>query len=177
MKCGLNNFISDESIDLHRKHLENLKLKYSILEKSIPEIKNTDIRLLNKLRVKRYKNEALKMKCDIMCHDMYFSSFGEEYQSSETVKKSYRTEASFLYEIFETAKEWDSGGFILICVEKGCVFTHIGENAVDVFTRSNPVLAIDLCEHAYFLDYGFNKSLYLENALKRLNLNKLDKFL
>lgn len=177
MSSGLNKFISEESVNLHKKYLEDLKLKYSILEKSIPEIKDMDMRSLQNARIKHYKKEVMELKYNIMCHDLYFSSFGQEYQSSEVVKKLYRSEASFLYELYNMAKCCKNGGFLLICVEKGKIYTHIGHNMFDAYIRQTPVLAIDLCEHTYFLDYEFNKDLYIERALKYINLNKIDKFL
>ena len=41
------------------------------------------------------------------------------------------------------------------------------------FSGTSPALAIDLCEHAYFGDYLFNKDAYLKNAINLLDINKI----
>lgn len=174
---GVNKFISEDAIELHKKYFEDLKLKYSILEKSVPEIKEMSLRDIKKSRNLRYKDEILKTKIDIECHKLFFSSFGNEFQASDLVKETYGTEASFRYEIFAQINESVSGGFLIIGIFNGRVFRYDGLDLVEVFIKANPILAIDLCEHAYFLDYGFDRKNYLENAIKYLNLNKIDKFL
>ena len=173
---GINKFISEESIGLHKNYLENLKLEYSILEKSVPEIKKMSIPAIKRARNLRYKDEILKIKIDLECHNLFFSSFGNEFQTSDSVKKTYGTEASFRYEIFREAKEWANGGFLIIGTFNGKIFKYVGCDLADVFIKANPILAIDLFEHSYFLDYRFDKSAYLENAIKYLNLNKIDKW-
>ena len=41
-------------------------------------------------------------------------------------------------------------------------------------TKTRPdVRAIDVCEHAYFADYGFDKQRYLISALPYLDITKL----
>ncbi len=174
---GIDKFISENAIGLHKNYLENLKLEYSILEKSVPGIKEMSLRDIKKSRNLRYKDEILKTKIDIECHKLFFSSFGNEFQTSDLVKKAYGTEASFRYEMFAETKESGIGGFLIIGIFNGRVFRYAGCNLEEVFIKANPILAIDLCEHAYFLDYGFDRKTYLENAIKYLNLYKIDNFL
>ncbi len=174
---GINKFISEDAIGLHKNYLENLKLEYSILEKSVPEIKNMSISALKKARNLRYKDEIIRIKVDLECHKLFFSSFGNEFQSSDVIKKAYGTEASFIYDICNEAKQRETCGFLIIGLVKGRIFKYAGQDLEDVFIKATPILAIDLYEHSYFLDYGFDKSAYLEKATKYLNLNKIDKFL
>ena len=42
-----------------------------------------------------------------------------------------------------------------------------------VFERDTPTLALDISEHAYFADYGFERDNYLKSAVARLDINKL----
>ena len=41
------------------------------------------------------------------------------------------------------------------------------------FLRYEPVLAVDMYEHAYFNDYGFEKEKYLRTSLEYLDLERL----
>ena len=171
MELGLNRILSESSLDLHKEYLRRQKLKYSILEKSFPEISGKKICQISKMKIKD-KSEIESLYLDIMFHNVYFSSFGKEYQGSDAVKKRFRTEASFLYELFEAGKKED-GGFILIYFNKGLIDYTVVSKCSNL--RIEPILSVDLCEHAYFLDYGFEKEEYLNKALSLLNLNSLDK--
>ena len=173
MKEGLCRILSEEALDLHKDYLKEMKLKYSICEKSIPEISGKSIIEISRMRI-REREEIRALLSEILYHDVYFSSFGKEYQSSVAVKKRFRTEASFLYELHEVGKN-AGDSFLLIYINKGRVDYAVAPKGSVL--RVQPVLAIDLCEHAYFLDFGFDREEYLRKTLSFLNLNSLDKFL
>lgn len=171
MLIGLEAVLSEESINLHKEHLKNLKLKYSILEKSIPEISGKSFREISKMRIK-YRDEVLSLLRNIKAHEIYFDSFGREFKSSNAVRNKFRTESAFLYELYEASKK-EAGDFLLVTLNKDEVeYELMSENS---FLKTEPLLAIDLCEHAYFLDFGFEKEEYLKRIISRLNLNRLDK--
>ena len=131
------------------------------------------MREISKMKIKD-KNEILSLLCDIRCHELYFTSYGKEFQSSSAVKKRFRTEASFMYELLEKTKSLQHG-FIAIYFNKGFLDYDIA--SINLFLRAEPILTVDLCEHAYFLDFGFEKEEYLKKIISRLNINHLDKFL
>ena len=55
-------------------------------------------------------------------------------------------------------------GFIYIYINKiGKI--EISSDAEEVFINFNPILALDMYEHSYFLDYGFKKDKYIRAAL------------
>lgn len=172
MAWGLERILSEQTLGLHKNFLMDRRLKYSVLKKSIPELSEKSIKEILRMRIKE-KEEIEDLYSDILYHEVYFSSFGREYQSSKAVKKRFRTEPSFLYELYEAVKN-EKNGFLLIYVSSGCVnYTVASKNR---FLKHEPVLALDLCEHAYFLDYGFDRENYLKNSLALLNLNFLDKY-
>jgi len=170
----IRKFLSETALNLHKEHLKKLKLQYSVFEKSKPEIIGKDISEISRLRIKD-KAEIIKLSCDIRCHELFFSSFGTAYESCVAVRKKYRAEASFLYELYECGRSIDYS-FIIIYLDKEEVRIISGTPEI-VLKIPNPMLAIDLYEHSYFLDYGFDKEEYLKNLIPFLNLSKLDKFL
>lgn len=174
MRGKIEAFLSEEAIFLHKDYLNDLRLRYSVMEKSFPEIKNADLRRLLKMR-HRYKNEIISLKAEIICHELFFDSFGDAYQGSSAVRECFRTEASFLYEVSEASNH--GACYTVISHEKGKVSVIPITNATDVFKIRNPLLCIDLHEHSYFLDYGFNKDRYISNLLPYLKLGIIDKFL
>ncbi len=167
------NFLSDRANELHKEYLRQERLKYSILEKSIPKIVGKDMREISGMRL-RDKDEILTLKCNILCHDIFFESFGKGYGSSSLIKSQFRSEASFFYEVSEYVKA-ARGDFLFISSSGAGVGVCIGDGRL-ILRLKNPVFVIDLCEHAYFLDYGFEREAYVKTALAHLNLSKLDKF-
>ncbi len=163
--------LSERSISLHKEYVNNLKHRCTALEKSAPEVIGKPLSEIKRMRFLN-KWDIIKLRSEIECHEIFFSSFGKMYQSSKTVKNKYNTEASFLYELLEAAESSDDD-FLGIYVKRGGIFIKFGE-ALELFRADTPILAVDLCEHAYFLDFGFSKREYLQNLLPFLNLGKLD---
>ncbi len=164
-------FLSDKATALHKEYVENLTLRCTALEKSAPEIIGMPLCEMRKRRFLN-KGDIIKLRSEIVCHEIFFSSFGKRYQSSEAVRRKYGSESSFLYELYKSGIE-GQGAFLAIFIQRGEVNFKVIE-CEDVILRCKPILLLDLCEHAYFLDYGFSKGEYLKNSLSCLNLGKLD---
>ena len=164
-------FISDTNRAYHEEYLRNQRLRLSIFEKSYPQIVGKDYKALTGIRLpKGEREELLKIKKDILSHEVFFSSFGVSNEKCEAVKKQYGSEASFLYLLFCECNKCD-GNFLYVYTDRtgGVRYTVDGGAFVDF----SPVLAVDLCEHAYFYDYGFDRSKYLKAALSEINLLKI----
>ena len=164
------DFLSDRSLKLHKEYLEKLKLQYSILEKSFPSIVGKSISDIQRMKL-RDKDEIISLRCNVKCHELFFDSFGAGNQASKLVKDCFGSEAGFLYEIYAAAKNVDNG-FAFITVRHGRPEVLFGTYTA-LMKLSRPLLVLDLCEHAYFLDYGFDKDEYTRRMLPYLNLNKL----
>ena len=175
MRGGMERFLSEETICLHKGYLNDLRLRCSVMEKSFSEFKDRDASRIFKMR-HRYKDEMLSIKGEILCHELFFNSFGSTFQASDAVRDCYRTEASFLYEAFKVSSE-ARAGYTVISAEKGRVSIDLICDAKEIFKIKNPILCIDLFEHSYFADYGFDKDRYISNLLQYLELSAIDKFL
>ena len=110
---------------------------------------------------------------NIKSHESYFSSFTELAKPCPELKRHYSSEDAFCYEVLELAREYN-GGFIYI-FSNGRIRPTVkhSENAPFVYVKEMPTLAIDLFEHSYFLDYGFEREKYLRAAIGHLNLTLL----
>ena len=174
MTQGIEAVISEHALNMHKDYLRRLRLKYSVLEKSSPELRGKSIGQISKMRI-RDREEALNLKCDIALHELYFSSFGEGYQCSERARACFGSEASFLYELFK----WcllRKDDYVVVHINRGKI-EFSGGSCELLIKIHNPLLCIDLCEHSYFLDYGFERDTYLEKLLPYLNISRADKFL
>ncbi len=166
-------FLSEENVVKHKDYLQNLKYKYAVFEKSIQGV--TDKRVREAARLKlgaRDKSALLPLLAEITLHDIYFSSFTDRRNTElpSAIGGKSRT-AQLLYELFETAMKLRVG-FVGIYKHKDSLSVYADDD-VKMLICDEPLLAIDASEHAYFIDYGFDKRQYLLNALSYLDLEKL----
>ena len=160
-------FVSDEALNRHLEHLTDLKLKYSVLEKSYPILLNADIQRVKYTRLDRAaKSEAIDLIVKIKSHECYFDSFCLNPKPYKPIKRYFSSEDAFVYEMFSAAKN-SKEPFIYVYKDR------YGTPFVTDRYYGNPIFAVDLSEHAYFLDYGFSREEYLRRALGYLDLGKL----
>lgn len=168
-------FLSEENIKIHLDYLKKSRLMYSILQKSNSKIVGDNIKAIyNQNLPKQDKNEAINLLCDIKSHEIFFNSFSNVVPVCKHIKKFYSSAEKLIYDVYVLAKN-NCTGFVYLCIDrKGALTIEYRRDASDIFIKYDPVLALDLCEHTYFKDYGFNKDRYLKNALRYFNLKLLD---
>ena len=171
---AMNMFLSEDNIKRHLEHLRTQKLRFSIIEKSFPEIKRKEMNEIVRLNIsKDVKDEALSLLGYIKAHECFFDSFTEIPKRSDEIMKHYASRESFIYNLYTAAKD-KKYGFLFVYKDKygipRFVFSEENEGA---FLRYEPLLAIDLYEHVYFNDYGFAKDKYLRSALEYFDLERL----
>ena len=168
-------FLSEENIKMHLEYLNKQRLVYSILQKSNSEIVGNDIKAIYNQNLPRgVKREALNLLCDIKSHELFFNSFANSSPMCKKIKEFYGSAEKLIYEAFILAKS-NSYGFVYAFLDKK-KSPHIEYriDPLDVFIKYEPILALDLSEHTYFKDYGFNKERFFKNALGYLNLKLLE---
>ena len=167
------NFLSERNLELHKEYLNTLKLKLRIFEKSYPEVVANGIHKLYRSNIPSAERDVyVRIFSEIKAHELYFTSFSDNKKSSERIKKEFGSQNEFLYEIYKRALECD-GGFLFVCDREKSLQLFCGNDYVKTIASGTPILALDLCEHAYFLDYGFDKDRYLISCLSYLNLTKI----
>ncbi len=168
------HFLSKESINAHMEYMNMLKDKISVIEKSYEDLIGKSPEALLKMNLPRGCSAEVHELCvSYLSHKMYFSSFADNNAPCPGVKKFYSSEDALLYEILDMAKS-SAEGFIYVFKggEKPPRIIH-SEDSKGVFQKNMPTLALDICEHAYFADYGFQRDRYLRNAVARLEIAKL----
>ena len=171
---GLRSFLSEENIKMHQGYLKNLKLRYSLSEKSIQNLKGKSMDEVRRMGIKKsVKEELLALLSEIKLHECYFRSFSSASSTSELIKKHYGSDSSFRYELLVCARE--SPGDFLCVFLRGRSTPEIRACRKDFLAHraEMPSLALDLCEHAYFFDYGYGKEAYLRAAISHLDCSKL----
>ena len=167
------SFLSEDSIKAHIAYLKNLCLVHSIEEKSFPIIKGKSALEISKMNIdKRIKSEILPRLFDIELHRAYFDSFTENPLPCREIKRYFSSEDDFCYEILTLARGTDYG-FVYVTKNLRAEPEIKSTNDGTRLLCQAPLLAVDVSEHAYFSDYGFDKDKYLRSSLARLDFQKL----
>lgn len=170
---ALRLFLSEGSIKEHERYLHELKLKYSVLAKSVPALSGLTLsEIWRRLPRSDAKSEAVALLSEITAHEIFFDSFSEKRVRSPKIRSEYGSEDAFLYELFRLAKDTKSG-FLYIYAD-GKIRCDVCHDGGFFFKGALPTLAVDLFEHTYFKDYSFDRKKYLSAALGCLDLSKIN---
>lgn len=170
----MNRFLSEENIALHKEYVRSKRLKYSIIESSLPHLAGKDVRDLYRMKLSvRDRQDAISLLSDVRLHEIFFSSFSRsDYPRSPAVQRQYGSEASFLNLLYKRCIS-QPYGFVLVYSSEHRIEIDAVSDFERAFRVGTPVLAIDTCEHAYFIDYGFDKERYLLSMLPYLDIARL----
>ena len=170
----MNKFLSEESIALHREYVRDKRLKYSIIENSVNGLKGASVADLYRIKMTdRDRRDSIALMTEIRLHEIYFLSFTDcIYSRSDAVSEIYGSEASFLNELYKKCLN-QRYGFVCVYSSSGRILIDGFYDFESAFYRGEPSLAVDVCEHAYFMDYGYNRERYLLSSLPYLDIAKL----
>ena len=167
-------FLSEDSIKAHIEYMNTIFSRYMIYEKSIPELQGKTLAHINKMRLnKSDKKNIVSLIKEYRSHKTYFGSFAKNDKPCVEIRKYYSSENDFCYRAVERARR-EAGGFLYILKDKmGEPFIAHSSELSSAYMSCTPILALDLCEHAYFADYGYNKDEYIRRAVSRLDISRL----
>ena len=166
----MNRFLSEENIKKHLEYLRTLRLKYSVLLKSVPSLDGASMIEVARLSVERkVREEALELLWNIKSHELFFNSFADK----QIWERKDMSKERLLYDVLTLSYDRSHGFIYLYNDKKGNIKISHTECYDGAFVTYEPLLCIDICEHAYFNDYGFKKDRYVSGALSYLNTGKL----
>ena len=165
-------FLSERAINLHKDYLKSCEVRLSILRKSVDGLPECADGLLRCRTEREIKREAIALMLERDCHRVFFESFCKEPKPSPAVRRDYSSEDALVYELLRLGMRSECG-FVCAAVCRGGRVRYGMAEEFYPFS-SKKIIAVDICEHAYFLDYGFDKERYLRAALAHLNLSRLD---
>ena len=178
----LEGFISSETIYYHynkhyQKYIDNtIELtkgtKYE--DCSIMDIVNLvdDITIDSPV----YKNAA-----QVLNHKLYFEQFSLKITDiplriKDRINEKYGSLIHFINEFEKECNNFFGSGYVwLVENVKGDLSIMSTTNADNPITVAyNPILCIDLWEHAYYLDYKNDRKTYIENFWKYIDWNVIN---
>jgi len=113
----------------------------------------------------------------MVLHELYFDNLGGKGEEpagelAEMIKRDFGSFENWKKEFIEIAKA--ARGWVLLCLFDGKLHNYsVDYHDVGAVWGARPVLALDVWEHAYYLDYGPDRAKYLEAFFKNLDWSKV----
>lgn len=110
-----------------------------------------------------------------MLHNIFFTQFRPSRNKNEPngpvgnlIKQKFKSYSNFIDEFLKTAMSIQGSGW--------CYLSRSGEikTIPNHQMRDDILILVDMWEHSYILDYGTDKSKYLENIWKIMDWNKIN---
>jgi Fe-Mn family superoxide dismutase len=134
------------------------------------------------------KREELIAASSVTLHEIYFESLGGNGDNpptgiveppaelAEALERDFGSVAAWRTEFTAMAKALagGSGWVILTWSERlGRLINQWASDHAHGLPGANPILALDMYEHAYHLDFGANASAYVEKVMANLNWQRI----
>ena len=183
----LSPYINKETLDTHFKiYQENLK-KLNIL------LKEANYNYLYSMKDLIYKideiplnirGEILYYLSSILNHNLYFyniSNNSNNYpigQIKKDIDKYFGNYTNFKEEFINKALNLKGSGYTFLVRDDKGILKIINTSNEDnpYYYNMEPIISLDLWEHAYFLQYKNNKKDYINNFFKIIDYKKIDKY-
>lgn len=171
--------ISDETLYVHynKHYLNYLKNLNNLLENTnydkVYLAKNIDVIPLSK------RNDVLYNLGGVLNHELYFKILGGTGIPSgeilEKIKEDFGSFEEFQKELIEKSKKVVGSGYTFVVLKNDKLEIMLLSNQETPYSYGyTPIIALDLWEHAYYLDYLNNRNTYVENILKIIDYNKVN---
>jgi len=164
--------ISEQQIRFHHdKHYVAYVNNRNDIEQKLKEMRNKgDFSAVRGLKLNESHNAS-----GMILHEIYFNCLGEKGgeptgKLAEKIKEDFGSFDKWKSEFLAIAKS--SRGWVLLCFDPSDGKLHnynVDFHDVGAVWESIPILALDIWEHAYYLDQGPNKDKYFEAFFKNLN--------
>ena len=175
--------ISARTIEEHIKLYEGYVNKYNEIMKKIEELPDEEFEKANPTYslIRELKVELTRAYGGMINHEIYFGHLGGQGGKPggillDQIEKDFGSYDRFLKELKATALSARGWAWLVWSYDIERLFITIGdEQNTYMFQNSRIVLAIDMFEHAYFIDYGVNRKGYLEAFFNNLDWNAVEK--
>ncbi|WP_202213567.1 superoxide dismutase [Methylacidimicrobium sp. AP8] len=116
-------------------------------------------------------------------HELYFSILGgaggaPQGTLREWIDRDFGSFDSFLRDLRTTALASESWAWTCLDQASGRLLNLLGDGSVTVpFWGAAPLLAIDMEDHAFILDFGWDRAAYLDSVLAQIDWESVARFL
>lgn len=172
-------FLDSKSLELH--YATYYLKATNKLNKLVKDTEYENMKISTLLNKVKYNDTQIE-ECavDYFNHSFFFSILGKENYKNPTgelmdqIVTDFGSYTALKSEFTTTARE-NNGGWVWLIQNKAgqLSIVHSSDNTNPLLRsfkqKGNPLLVLDLSEHAYFLKYNFNKNDYIFNFFKAIN--------
>lgn len=177
---ALEPFLSARTINIHfNKHYKNyLKKLNEFLNEVGYDYRYTKEELVNHIDIFPLdkRDDILYNLGGVLNHELYFLEMGEKNNLplgsiKNAIEKKYGSYDNFKKEFMNTAKKVVGSGYTFLIINKSLELQIINTSNQETprYYGFIPILALDLWEHAYYLDYQSNRDSYIENFFQNID--------
>jgi Fe-Mn family superoxide dismutase len=128
-------------------------------------------------RLRALKREELVAMGSVMLHELYFGNLGGEGnkvpdQGRAVLEEHFGSVAAWRREFVGVAQSLAGGsGWVLLTYSRrqGRLWNQIASDHSQAAVDAAPVLALDLYEHAYHMDFGANATAYIDAFMRNVD--------
>ncbi len=154
------------------KKTNEIRAKMIVVDKALANSAYSDIGEL-----KRQESFSLN---GVKLHEIYFRILGGDGVANGNIAQKIKTD-------FETIDNWiadmtaaglSARGWVITSydIADGTLRNYSADtHNIGIIAGSIPLIALDVYEHAYFMDYGTNRREYIETFFRNLNWEEIDK--
>ena len=169
------NGMSPRLIESHYEH--NYGAALNRLNSVTNELEALDVKTTPAQVISRLSREQTTLLNSTLLHELYFASLGGDGRNLPD------TIASALARDFGSVDRWrrefialaealtgDSGWILLTCVPRdGRLINHSASDHAESIAGGIPILALDMYEHAYHIEYGANTTAYIAAFMRNIH--------
>lgn len=183
---SLEPYISDRTLSIHynNHYLKYLKNLNDLLIKENYDFKYTKEELFNHIDEFNIsiRDKILFNLGGVVNHELYFCNISDLKNTipigsiKEEIDKSYGNYESFKKEFKKMALELVGSGYTYLVINKNkeLQIINMSNQESPYMYGMIPIIAIDLWEHAYYLDYQNNKEKYIDTFFEIIDFNKIN---
>jgi Fe-Mn family superoxide dismutase len=150
-------------------------------------IEALDLEAAPAYQIRALKREEAAAAGSVALHEVYFGSLGGDgavlFTGTGAGSKMPDAVSTALAQGFKNVKDWHRGfvalaraleggpGWVLLNYSRrdGTVHNHLADDHARMMPDTVPLLALDMYEHAYRLDFGANASAYIDAFMRNID--------
>jgi superoxide dismutase, Fe-Mn family len=180
--------ISKKTIEEHLKLYQGYVNKYNEINQKLDTLSDEDYAKANQVfsSLRELKVELSFAWGGIINHELYFSILGDDKGTTsrrapdgallKQIEKDFRSFEHYKKDMKASgiaARGWVWTGWN---TKEKRLFNYLGDSQNTYLTWDViPIVALDTYEHAYFIDYGVNRSGYIDAFFENVNWNWVEK--
>ena len=175
--------ISKKAVEEHLKLYQGYVNKYNEIQEKLSALTGDDLLKANQVysNIRELKTALSFAWGGVVNHEIYFNHLGGSGgQPSgdllKQIKKDFGSFDAYKKDLKATGMAARGWAWTVWSKKEKKLINHLGDSQNTYsFWLATPILALDVYEHAYFMDFGTNRSLYIDVFFDNLDWLVIEK--